>query len=290
MVELTWFGTITLINYNPNLITTFSWNNLWLPFFSCGKLFLVPILALCLFVQTCVSFLESTATSSNPFHGQFQNYTNKNVNAQVTASPPHPRDYVNNRLLGKDSIEYWQNGQTGARETRRGRGLINEYFSRTRTPQEPPPIFRSTNGRPLSGYFPLPTTRTVHSSPVDDDMDLEQVLNFVDENFREIGVSSVIVPEKKVKTQNAKTSKVRKSESCHLIGKVNPNILRTWEQLNRNDDDVDGHQREDFEERNNFQDFCEELAPFKVNYVTYDQKRRGRRGRSHENLFYDSID
>lgn len=198
---------------------------------------------------------------------------------------------MNNRLVGKDSIEYWANGQPGARDSHRG--LINEYFSRTRTPQEPPPIFRSTmtNGRPLSGYFPLPTT-TVHSSPVEDDMDLEQVLNFVDENFKEIGVSSVIVPEKKLKTRSATASKMRKSESCHLIGKVNPNILRTWEQLNRNDDDDDGGgqqgEEEVFEQRNNFQDFCEELAPFKVNYVTYDQQQR--RKRSKDNLFYDSID
>lgn len=134
-------------------------------------------------------------------------------------------------------------------------------------------------------------------------MDLEQVLNFVDENFKEICVSSVIVPEKKSKSKtstfHATPVKVRRnSESCHLIGRVNPNILRTWEQLNQN------HDREEEEEDDegkrelsfdgyNLRDQHGELASFKVNYVTYDRVKKGggrRKAASSDDLFYDTID
>lgn len=191
-------------------------------------------------------------------------------------------------------MEYWH-GQPGTKinNTKRvsgnGRDLIKEYFARTRTPQEPPPIFRSANGGgQYPAYFPTPSTNS------EEEMDLEQVLNFVDENFKEIGVSSVIVPEKMSKATN---SGRRNSESCHLIGKVNPNILRTWEQLNlcqgsdREDDKEDkkDRQNEAFFDGNAYQDGPEELASFKVNYVTYDRVK-ARRGKSTEDLYYDSID
>lgn len=131
-------------------------------------------------------------------------------------------------------------------------------------------------------------------------MDLEQVLDFVDENFKEIGVSSVIVPEKKSlqKSPVVMTGR-RNSESCHLIGKVNPNILRTWEQLNlcqSNDqeDEMDVQKKNDlFFDGNGFDVPHEELASFKVNYVTYD-RMKGRKGAATStedvDLYYDSID
>lgn len=116
-------------------------------------------------------------------------------------------------------------------------------------------------------------------------MNLEQVLNFVDENFKEIDISSVVVSEKKSKTKKPNPlPPVRKSESCHLIGKVNPNILRTWEQLNlcqSNDSEAEAFCNQD-----------EELGPFQVNYVTYEKrkKRTTDRSASQDDLYYDSID
>lgn len=181
-------------------------------------------------------------------------------------------------------MDYWRqhNGQQIIDEAHSKRGLIKEYFARTRTPQEPPAIFRPNNGSQFPAYFGAATTTTTTPTIPDDDMDLEQVLNFVDENFKEICVSSVIiVPEKqrpKTPTYYATPVTVRRnSDNCHLIGKVNPNILRTWQQLNlyqngnrQGDDDVIKNSDED-------------PASFKVNYVTYDQT-------SAEDLFYDSID
>lgn len=210
----------------------------------------------------------------------------------------HRRDYVNKRLLGKDSIEYWQNkpskSDLGGKEgTGAGRDLIKEYFARTRT-QEPPPIFQSN----LNRAYPPAYFNSV------DDMELEAVLNFVDENFKEIGVSSII-PEKKLRDQDtrhqAKPS-IRKSESCHLIGKVNPNILRTWEQLNQNNDRDSDAERKDateltkpqdpYYQRTNLQSQNEDLASFKVHYVTYDDNKDIRRNNfsSADDLYYDSID
>lgn len=190
-------------------------------------------------------------------------------------------------------MEYWH-GQPGTKSSNtkisgNGRDLIKEYFARTRTSQEPPPIFRSANGGgQYPAYFPTPSTNS------EEEMDLEQVLNFVDENFKEIGVSSVIVPEKMRRDTNCLR---RNSESCHLIGKVNPNILRTWEQLNlcqgsdRDDNSEDNKDRQNdaFFDGNTYQEGPEELASFKVNYVTYDRVK-ARRGKSTEDLYYDSID
>lgn len=178
-------------------------------------------------------------------------------------------------------MDYWRphNGQQIIHDADGKRGLIKEYFARTRTTQEPPAIFRSNNGSQFPAYFAAATT-TAPTIP-DDDMDLEQVLNFVDENFKEICVSSVIVPETKrpkTPTYYATPATVRRnSDNCHLIGRVNPNILRTWQQLNlyqngdrQGDDEVIKNSDED-------------PASFKVNYVTYDQSAA-------EDLFYDSID
>lgn len=201
----------------------------------------------------------------------------------MIGNPDHRRDYVNKRLVGKNSIEYWHNTDTKANKTKEGPGagrdLIKEYFARTRNSQEPPPIFRN----PRISYF---------NSQSVDDMELEAVLNFVDENFKEIGVSSVIIPEKKPRQQEKKDGykpipAIRKSESCHLIGKVNPNILRTWEQLNQNNDE-EMKPQEHFFQRTNFQAQNEDLASFKVNYVTYDRKEKRRS--STDDLYYDSID
>lgn len=191
---------------------------------------------------------------------------------------------MNRKLVGKASIEYWQKNSTHAESDPIDslgvrKDLIKEYFARTRAPQEPPPMFRSNFNLPYPAYF-----NSV------DDSDLEAVLNFVDENFKEIGVSSVIVPEKKTIREKGKNPVViRKSESCHLIGNVNPNILRTWEQLNQNNgrdsrqEEVERRHESDFPQNDN------DLASFKVNYVSY-ARRPAKMASSVDDLYYDSID
>lgn len=127
------------------------------------------------------------------------------------------------------------------------------------------------------------------------------MLNFVDENFKEIGMSSVILPEQKKgrdrveqeanakELQQPKKSQLRKTESCHLIGKVNPNILRTWEQLNLFQNEKNQDEHVIYSQQSNFQQPNEDLASFKVNYVTYDHRIKGR-GKDSSDLYYDSID
>lgn len=200
------------------------------------------------------------------------------------------RDYVASQPLGRESIEYWQTKETQsprkpqeASDINKRRDLIKEYFARNRNAQEPPPIFRSQNGKRYPAYFP--------SQQPEDEYDLQQVLDFVDENFKEINISSVIVPETVMPPKsevNSGSAAIgmgqRNPDNGHLIGKINPNILRTWEQLNlcqSNDRDYNVISAQE----------PEDMGSFKVNYVTYDRAKLARNGQgTEEDLFYDSID
>lgn len=204
------------------------------------------------------------------------------------------RDYVNNRRLFKNKpVDYWKQPKDDNNTQRltfdhsgeKKRDLIKEYFARTRAQHSPPPIFQSNNSQ-FPAYFAASHTDTY----------LDPMPNLVDENFKEIDVSSVIVPETKSKDENppksntyfATPAKVRRnSDGCHLIGKVNPNILRTWEQLNLGQQQ---HNDPAMEQGNEpYFHAQEELASFKVNYVTYD-RIKAKKSASSDDLFYDSID
>lgn len=118
------------------------------------------------------------------------------------------------------------------------RGLIREYLSRTRAP---PAIFRPTTPftvfNPISAHQQLVNIAYKHPQLLVDDNDNDRT---------DVAGASTIVepdsiscdPDKSNQSPGphlARPAAVNPSQDdeCRLIGKVNPNLVKTWNQLNQ---------------------------------------------------------
>lgn len=155
------------------------------------------------------------------------------------------------------------------------RDLIREYLSRTRAP---PAIFRPTTPftvfNQMSNHQQLVNIAYKHPQLLVDDNDTDHNTDTIDAGLA--GASTIVEPDSINCSDKPKSiiinSKLTENVECKLIGNVNPNLVRTWNQING--------------KNNSIANYPFEFGP---ETRTNDESFTIKRG-VNETTFYDSID
>lgn len=129
------------------------------------------------------------------------------------------------------------------------RDLIREYLTKSRT--QPPPIFQTpiVTSKPLELEI-LNEVNLAYKHPIllmrgtSTDSEYDTTSDYVPSPDEKTKETSFILPVSKKNAFSSLTSMNQRDEStdatpCRLIGKVNPNLIKTWEQLNSSQHNID---------------------------------------------------